>query len=294
MDSKVNRALVGTFVLALTAAGVAALLWIGSGRSSRIAYDTYVSYFGESVAGLESRAPVRLRGVEVGMVREVAIDPGDPSRVRVLLSIRKGTPVKEDTYAVLQAQGLTGIGFVELGGGSRSAPALRPSPDDPFPTIATRPSLMARLDVAAASVAGGVDRVASSVNDTLDPETRQAIRSSAADLARVLRNAATASAAVPGLVERVGRTADAVERMGNEIAETAIAARSAVQEARGTIGKVDAAVGRFDAEVAPDVRQLVGDLRDASASLARLTAELERDPGALVAGRAAAAPGPGE
>jgi len=294
MDSKVNRALVGTFVLVLTTAGIAALLWIGSGRSSRKAYETYVAYFAESVAGLDSRAPVRLRGVEVGMVREVAIDAEDPARVRVLLSIQQGTPVKEDTYAVLQAQGLTGIGFVELGGGSRSAPALRPRPGEPFATIETRPSLHARLDVAAASVVGGVDRATASINETLDPETRQAIRSSAADLARLLRNGAAASAALPALVERVGRTADAVERMGNEITETATAARSAVQEARGTIAKVDDAVGRFDADVAPDVRQLVGDLRDASASLAHLTAELERDPGALVAGRAEPAPGPGE
>ncbi len=50
----------------------------------------------------------------------------------------------------------------------------------------------------------------------------------------------------------------------------------------------------IDAEVAPDLRHLVSDLRDASASPVRVTAELERDPGTLVAGRAQPQPGPGE
>ncbi|HXJ82973.1 MAG TPA: MlaD family protein [Candidatus Methylomirabilis sp.] len=315
MESRVNRGLVGLFVLVLSAGGIAALLWIGSGQSSRKAYDTYVTYFSESVAGLDIRAPVKLRGVQVGAVQKITIDPEDPARVRVVLSIERGTPVKEDTFAVLQTQGLTGIGFVELDGGSRSAEALRARPGEAFPAIETRPSLLARVDLAAASLAGGLDRVTTSLNETLDPETRQAFRSSAADLARILhtlaqrsrdldaatvaaaemaRNGARASAALPELVERVGRTADAVERMGNEFAETAITARAAVQEARGTIGQVGEGVGRFNAEVVPDVRRLVADLRDASASLGRVTAELERDPGALVSGRPQPAPGPGE
>ncbi len=287
MDTKVNRALVGAFVLVLTAAGIAALLWIGSGRHTRKAYDTYLAFFSESVAGLNARAPVKLRGVEVGAVREVAIDRADPTRVRVVLSIETGTPVKEDTFAMLQSQGLTGIGFIELGGGSRSAAPLRAKPGEAFPTIETRASFLAHLDEAAASVIGDIRKVTASLNETLDPDTRQAFRT-------MLRNGARASAALPPLVERLGKGAGAVERMGNELAETGIAARAAVQEARGAIGQVGEGAGRFNAEVVPDVRRLVADLRDASASLARVTAELERNPGALVAGRAEPAPGPGE
>ncbi len=287
MDTKVNRVAVGAFVLLLTAAGVAALLWIASGRHTRKAYDTYLAFFSESVAGLNPRAPVKLRGVEIGAVREVAIDAADPGRVRVLIAIERGTPVKEDTYAVLQSQGLTGIASIELGGGSRSAAPLRARPGEAFPTIETHPSALAHLDATAATLVGDVGRVATSLNEMLDPDTRQAFRT-------MIRNGARASAALPPLVERLGKGAGAVERMGNELAETSIAARAAVQEARGAIRQVGDGAGRFDAEVVPDVRRLVADLRDASASLARVTAELERNPGALVAGRGERAPGPGE
>ena len=287
MDTSVNRVAVGAFVLVLTSAGVAALLWIAAGRHTRKTYDTYLAFFSESVAGLNRRAPVKLRGVEIGAVREVAIDAADPGRVRVLLAIERGTPVKEDTYAVLQSQGLTGIASIELGGGSRSAAPLHARPGEAFPTIETHPSALAHLDEAAASVVGDVGRVATSLNEMLDPETRRAFRT-------MIRNAARTSAELPPVVARLGRGAGAVERMGNELAETGIAARAAVQEARGAIRQVGEGAGRLDAEVVPDVRRLVADLRDASASLARVTAELERNPSALVAGRAERAPGPGE
>ena len=61
----------------------------------------------ESVSGLNPNAPVTYRGVDVGKVREIAIDREDPARVRVLLDIEGGTPVKEDTVAILVSQGIT-------------------------------------------------------------------------------------------------------------------------------------------------------------------------------------------
>ncbi|MBK7977631.1 MAG: MCE family protein [Deltaproteobacteria bacterium] len=67
------------------------------------------------------------RGVEVGVVREIALDPGDPSE-RLTLDIVHGTPVKTDSVAVLSSQGLTGIAYVDLGGGSREAPPLAARP----------------------------------------------------------------------------------------------------------------------------------------------------------------------
>ncbi|HEX8908575.1 MAG TPA: MlaD family protein [Anaeromyxobacteraceae bacterium] len=315
MESKVNPAVVGAFVLVLAAAGIGALLWLGSGHLARKSYDTYLTFFTESVSGLNARAPVKLRGVEAGSVREIALDPADPTRVRVLLAIERGSPLKEDTYATLAVQGLTGIAYIELSGGSSASPPLRAKPGQELPVIATQPSVRTRLDLAATALITDLDRVTTRVNETLDDDTRQAIRNSAVDLARVthalasrsqeiedalvagrelLRNGARASAALPRLVERLGRSADAVERMGNELARAGVAAQTAVQEARGTIEGTGSGVERFRTEVVPEVQRLVSELRETSASLGRVTAELERDPSALVFGRPQPAPGPGE
>ncbi|MHB8426113.1 MAG: MlaD family protein, partial [Gammaproteobacteria bacterium] len=120
METKVNYVAVGIFVLLLGTALIGGVLWISSGTAYRAAYDTYLTYMNESVSGLSVSAPVRYRGVEVGRVRRIALAPNDPEQVELTLDIERGTPVSQDTVATLRTQGLTGIAFVDLSGGSRS------------------------------------------------------------------------------------------------------------------------------------------------------------------------------
>ena len=315
METKMNPAVVGAFVLLFAAAGVGAVLWLGSGQLSRVTYDTYLAYFSESVSGLNTRASVKVRGVDVGVVRQIGLDPADPGRVQVVLSIQHGTPVKADTYATLGVHGLTGIAYVELEGGSRAAPPLRAKAGEPYPVIATRPSLFTRLDLAATSLVADLDRVTSSVNGILDPDTRRALQSSVADLARIthtlaqrsgeidaavvatsrlLGNGARASAALPQLMERLGRGADAVAQMAGQLAEAGRTAEAAAEGARSALQGAGSGVEAIRTEVVPEMERLMSDLRETNATLGRLSAELERDPSALVLGPARPAPGPGE
>ena len=75
MENKVNYALVGGFVLLLGAALIAGVLWLASGGGFQKKYDLYLALVGESVAGLNLNAPVKYRGVDVGKVREIQLDP---------------------------------------------------------------------------------------------------------------------------------------------------------------------------------------------------------------------------
>jgi hypothetical protein len=104
---------------------IAGVLWLASGGALQKKYDLYLAIEDESVAGLNLNAPVKYNGVDVGKVREIRLDPGNPERVNLLFAIERGTPIKEDTVAVLKTQGLTGIAYVELSGGARDAPPLR-------------------------------------------------------------------------------------------------------------------------------------------------------------------------
>ena len=141
-----NYALVGAFVLLLGAVLIGGVLWIASGGTLQKKYDHYLAIEDESVAGLNLNAPVKYNGVEVGKVSDIHLDPANPERVRLTFAIERGTPIKSDTVAVLKTQGLTGIANVELGGGSRDAPPLQPSAQEPYPVIRTKPSLSARLE----------------------------------------------------------------------------------------------------------------------------------------------------
>ena len=128
METKVNYAAVGLFVIVLVAALVATILWIASGGALQKHYDHYLAIEEESVAGLNLNAAVKFNGVDVGKVHDIRLDPADPNKVTLEFAIERGTPIKTDTVAVLKTQGLTGIAYVELSGSTAAAPPLHAAP----------------------------------------------------------------------------------------------------------------------------------------------------------------------
>ncbi|MBC7941240.1 MAG: MCE family protein, partial [Chitinophagaceae bacterium] len=190
MEDKLNYTLVGAFVLALGAGLVAAVLWLAAGVGGKKQLDVYESIVRESVAGLNVDAPVKYLGVDVGKVNAITIDPQNSRQVRLRLLIERGTPIKQDTEAVLKIQGLTGIAHVELDGGSPDAPPLRFVAGGPPPLIPSKPSLSARLENVLGSVLSSVDRVSNNLSAMLDTDNRAALKQTLADMAAVARTLA--------------------------------------------------------------------------------------------------------
>jgi len=304
----VNYAVVGAFVLVLGAVLIAGALWLASGGALQTQYDLYLAIEDESVAGLNLNAPVKYNGVDVGKVRGIHLDPANPERVRLIFAIERGTPIKEDTVAVLKTQGLTGIAYVELGGGTRESPPLRATPAEQYPVIRTKPSLSARLENVLTSVLAKLDSTSRNIDALLSTENRQAFSSALADIASVSRtlaarkdtidagiasaartfdNGARVTAQLGPVIERIGRSAAAVETMGNE---AALASASAGK----TVDAVGAEVQRIGSDTLPQLQQLLGELNVLSSSLRRLTEQTERNPSSLLFGRSPVPPGPGE
>lgn len=303
-----NYTLVGAFVLVLGAVLIGALLWITSGGSVRKKVDLYLAIEEESVAGLNRNAPVKYNGVEVGKVSDIRLDPLNPEKVRLTFAIEHGTPIKADTVAVLKTQGLTGIAYVELDGGTRDAPPLQASATEPYPVIRTKPSLSTRLENVLTNVLAKLDRTSSNVDALLSDENRAAVKSALADIAavshtiaarknvidagivnaaRTADNSAKATAQLGPVLTRIGRGADAIEKMGTEVARAGASTSK-------TVGAVGADVQRFAADTLPEVHRLLGELNDLSTSLRRLSEQTTRDPASLLRGHRTVPDGPGE
>lgn len=306
METKVNYTLVGLFVLLLTGALVAGVLWLSSGGNYRKVYDTYLAYMSESVSGLNFEAPVKYRGVEVGRVKRLSLDQGE--RVRLELEIERDTPIKVNTVAVLRVQGLTGVAYVELEGGTRDAPLLEPRDGEEFPVIKTRPSLLTRLDTAVTDLLTSLHNVSSSINATLDADNRKAFKQMLADMAtlsgtlaaqkgaieaslqgaaRTTENTAKASAELQRLVERMNSSAQSLDKMGKD-----------VSRASAVVGRVmastDGGVSQARNELLPEMERTLGEMRELSTSLKQLSEDVGRNPNMLLFGRQPATLGPGE
>jgi len=304
----VNYTLVGAFVLLLASVLIAGILWLASGGAFQAKYDLYLAIEDESVAGLNLNAPVKLNGVDVGKVREIRIDPDNPERVKLLFAIERGTPIKDDTVAVLKTQGLTGIAYVELSGGARQALPLVTLPGNDYPVIRTKPSLSARLENVLTSVLAKLDSTSKNINAILSDDNQASFKSALADIASVahtiaarkealdagignaaktFEHTAQASAQVGPVLARVGRGADAIEKMGNEVASTSVSAGK-------TVNAVGSELQRFSADSLPELERLLGELGALSTSLRHLSEQTERNPASLLFGRQPLPEGPGE
>jgi len=304
----VNYSIVGAFVLILGSVLIAGVLWLASGGAFQKKYDLYQAIEDESVAGLNLNAPVKYSGVDVGKVRGIRLDPSNPERVNLLFAIERGTPIKVDTIAMLKTQGLTGITYVELSGGVKGSPPLRAIAGARYPVIRTKPSLSARLENILTSVLAKLDSTSTNINAILSDENRVAFKNALADIAtlartfaarkdtidagithagQTLENTAQATAQIGPLIDRLSRSANAVEKMGNEVASTSVSAGK-------TIDTAGASVKRFSAETLPELERLLGELSVLSASLRRLSEQTERNPAGLLFGRKPVPEGPGE
>lgn len=320
MEPKVNYLLVGLFLALLGAAAVTGAFWL-SRTDYRGVYDRYYTFMSESVGGLSHDSSVRYHGVDVGRVKDIALDPRNPEQVRLGLDIVRGTPIKDDTVAVLETQGLTGITTVNLRGGSRAAPLLQAKPGQHYPVIASRPSFYAELSQSVARLMANeqVPALLANLNDltqdaraTLDAQSRADLKRTLAALAQVTqalalhRNELTSTIAesqatanrfaavgkkldegLPQLLEQAETDLRMIEKMTAEVARAGAALAATIDRSRPDIAK-------FTGETLAETGMLVADLRQLTAALQRLAAELEREPNALVFGRAPPTRGPGE
>jgi len=165
METRANYALVGLFTLAVIAAAFGFVWWFRSAASNgdRVSYRIV---FTGSVSGLSKGSAVRFNGIGVGQVMQIELDPGDPSRAIAMIQVDPSTPVRTDTRARLEFQGLTGVASVHLTGREGNAPPLT-NPDGSPPTIYADRSDFQDLFETAQRLAAKVDTVVEKVDKIL-------------------------------------------------------------------------------------------------------------------------------
>ena len=145
MNNRVNYTVIGILVLVGIGLIIGFAYWM-----LRPADDEdvkkYAIYFNESVLGLNLDAAVKYRGISVGKVTQMKINPKNSEQVEVIITILKTTPVKEDTVAKLTAQGITGLTYINLSKGSHISKLLTKKAGEKYPVIKTIPSFFENFE----------------------------------------------------------------------------------------------------------------------------------------------------
>jgi phospholipid/cholesterol/gamma-HCH transport system substrate-binding protein len=136
---------VGFFVTVGTIAALAMILWLGASKYLRTG-DKYVTFFDESVQGLQIDSAVKYRGVEIGSVEKIRVAP-DNRLIEVVIKVNLPKGTERNLVAQLKGVGITGIAFVELDNRDGKQPNRSPRIGfkAEYPVIPSQPSDTARI-----------------------------------------------------------------------------------------------------------------------------------------------------
>ena len=305
MENKAHALAAGIFVLVMGALLAGLAYWLTRQASAE---RDVVLVTQDAITGLQAQASVQFRGLKVGRVEDIDLDPASPGQIRIRLSVRADTPITPATYATLGYQGLTGIAFVQLELDPQQA-ASAPSGDDlrtgqSPPTIPLRAGWMARWTQQGERLLGQLTEAAERANQLLAPDNQLALRRSVDALAQ-------AAVAVPPALERVERSFAVMSASASTVGASADRVRLAADDYAALAGRLQAAGGTLDqlqhslAVIAattqsaqqgglPRANRALDEAGQTARVLRRTARQFDEQPQSLVFGLPLGAPGPGE
>ncbi len=291
MESRINYTVVGVFVVLLLAGLISFVYWLGK-YGYKQEHDYYYVYMVESVSGLSSEASVKYRGVDVGIVEKMGLNPKNSEEVELLLKLKHGTQIKVDTRATLKSFGMTGLAFVELTGGRKDAPLL--ARGEQIPIIPAAPSTYARLDESLTILAGKLARALDKIDRLLSEQNLQ-------NVAEILAEMKGLTQDVRGQLQGFHRLVDSSIVMEKGITQAFVKVESAAVGVEKMAGSLEHDYADPDRNLTNLARrnlesfhQLLAELEILVSDLQRTTRELEASPSDLIFKRSQVQPGPGE
>lgn len=248
METRANYALIGAFTLAVMASAFMFVFWFS--QSSQEGSREIRVMFSSSVSGLSRGSSVTFNGVRVGEVKLIELAPNDPGVVFATIDVTVSAPVKQDTRARLEYQGLTGVASIALSGGTSASPPLRN--ERGLPMIEAERSDYQNILEMLQRLAGRTETALDSLNALM--------AANADSIERTIRNVETFSAALDaGQVKSVLANADALSQ---QLVVSAARLDRLMASLEGVIGSGEAG-------------DVVADVREAAKSFRRLADNLD-------------------
>ncbi len=306
MESRSYALFTGLFTILLGIALAASFIWF---RGDSKSYSAYLVVSKFPVNGLNRQAAVRFRGVEVGKVEDISIDPQDSKIILIRVVLDDSVPITRGTFAQIGYQGLTGIAYVVLDDdGSNPAPLQYQAGG--LARIEVRGNVFDDLALSskallqqASDLLDRLNKIASETNQSRIENTLANFEKASAQLEPALR-------AIPEVTERARKFLDAdnqaslrrslanIEQASGSVGPVIEDSRKVLANMRQLSDKLEKLSTEISLEITdstlPKVNQLVEQLDRDTQEFHHLMLQIEREPQSLVFGRQRLQPGPGE
>ncbi len=306
MENRSYALLTGLFTLLLGAALAATFIWF---RGDNRDYDEYLVSSSLPVNGLYPQAAVRFRGVEIGKVEKVFLDPQDPRNVLIRISVDHSIKITRGTFAQLGYQGVTGIAHVLLDDEGNDPEPITWPPEG-LPTIVVRGNVFDDLVESGKTLLKQASTLMDRLNGIVGEDNQSRLEQTLANFEKASAQLEPALKAIPEVAKRaqqllgeenqqsLKRSLGNLEQATSAFVPIAEDSRQVLSNIRTLSEKLDRISTELSAEVSektlPRINDLVEQLDRDSRDFRRLVLQIEREPQSLVFGRRPVPPGPGE
>ena len=295
MERHASYAVVGMVSTALFIVAIVFVVWLGGTRFGS-ADDEYRVIFHGPVRGLSVGSEVQFNGIKFGQIERIRLDERDPNRVITDIILTHGTPVRADSMASTESQGISGVSIVQISAGSPGKPLLRDTTRDKRPIIQSKAnSLSALLQgggqmiESATNALDRVNRLLSDKNIVAVGAMMQDVRLTTGELAAnrtMFAHAASTLTKLDRAADDIQHTAASVRDITDTDGRKAFADISAVAsdlkgtiaEARGAVTNINTQGSTFGATTLPAINATMQSLQETSDSLDALIRQIRQNP----------------
>ncbi len=253
MNKRAQKIRLGIFIAVSSAILIGIVGYFTARQFLEKSDNYYVVYEGVSVGGLEVGSPVKYLGIKVGSISDIRISPDDVNSVIVELSLKPGTPVKQDAKADIVTMGITGLKSIEISGGSNEAPLLEEGN-----RLQSGSSMSEEITGRAEVIAEKAEKVLNNLQQFTDPESLGKFTEMADKIGEVVMNAG----------EAIARIDELVTANQNDINKTVILTQEIAESLRQTTLSLETAAARVNRYIASDsIGVILGNAQDISQKL---------------------------
>ncbi len=284
METRASYILVGVFSLAVIAVAFGYILWVAGSSDDKVQVHYGINFHG-SVSGLSVTAPVLLNGVRVGQVSHIRLSPEDVGAVHVEISVDKGTPIRENSVATLEAQGLTGTSRVMISGGTNHSPLLEPSEENPAPIIKSETGGLQAIIHTMPQVLASAHATLQHMDTFFSEKNRRSVENILSGLDNLVTSLNDRVGSFESTLAHLEASSRKLNALLTDLAPAGKDITLAMHSFQNTMKEIDkvataAAPGmeKFSRDGVDDFRRLMVDARLMVHAITRLTEKLENDP----------------